>query len=133
MVRRVEWQIAEINERILRSAEEDPDEDPLIMSPQFSAAGIENMQIYLYPKGYRTKHEGVCGLFLLCPQGVYVKCRAYVGDVEKVFEHHFEETPPVPYGRGSFCQIARQVDQQSDTLTVGIELLEIQQETHTKR
>eukprot|EP00928_Gymnodinium_smaydae_P026061 TRINITY_DN20568_c0_g1_i1.p1 TRINITY_DN20568_c0_g1~~TRINITY_DN20568_c0_g1_i1.p1 ORF type:complete len:856 (-),score=192.77 TRINITY_DN20568_c0_g1_i1:34-2337(-) len=131
MVRRVEWKVARIKERVRLAARalEDraPDEDALepICSPPFSAAGLEGLQLHLYPMGYRPRGDGQCGLFLVCPRGVFLRCRAFVGDASRVFEHQFEAREP--YGRGSFCRLEDKADS-DDTVTCGIEILEVRQE-----
>eukprot|EP00927_Polykrikos_kofoidii_P056217 TRINITY_DN50381_c0_g1_i1.p1 TRINITY_DN50381_c0_g1~~TRINITY_DN50381_c0_g1_i1.p1 ORF type:complete len:860 (+),score=172.99 TRINITY_DN50381_c0_g1_i1:39-2618(+) len=127
-VRRVEWRVARIQERVNRARiameERFGDDEALepICSPPFSAAGIEGLQFQLYPMGYRSRGDGQCGFFLLCPGGVFMKCRVWVGDAVRVFEHHFDTREP--YGRGSFCRLLDKADEE-DAVTCGIEILEV--------
>eukprot|EP00933_Yihiella_yeosuensis_P006337 TRINITY_DN111028_c0_g1_i1.p1 TRINITY_DN111028_c0_g1~~TRINITY_DN111028_c0_g1_i1.p1 ORF type:complete len:761 (-),score=175.29 TRINITY_DN111028_c0_g1_i1:159-2420(-) len=135
MVRRIEWRIARISERVhaaREAARSIGNEEALepICSPPFAAGGFEGLQLHLYPLGYRPSKmsgEEQCGFFLLCPKGMYVKCRAFIGDSVRNFEHHYDEREP--YGRGSFCRLLDKV-LEDDSIVVGIELQEIRME-HT--
>mmetsp|Transcript_84401 Transcript_84401/g.243635 ORF Transcript_84401/g.243635 Transcript_84401/m.243635 type:complete len:680 (-) Transcript_84401:216-2255(-) len=132
MVRRVEWRIAHVSERLaaareaaaLRSGDDEEALEPLC-SPPFAAAGYEGLQLQLYPVGYRPRGDESCGFFLVCPRGMFVKCRAFVGDAVRNFEHQYDAREP--YGRGSFCRLADKVDG-DDSVVCGIEFLEVRQE-----
>lgn len=123
MIRRVEWRISQVAQHIAaaKAARSDEVLEPLI-SPPFSAGGLDGLQLRFYPTGYRAQTDGSCGLFLLCPPGIHIKCKAFVGDVVKVFENTFEEREP--YGRGSFCRLADKLAEDG-SLVCGIELLEV--------
>jgi len=107
------------------------DEEALepLCSPPFAAAGFEGLQLQLYPLGYRPRGEESCGFFLVCPKGLYVKCRAYIGDQVRNFEHQYDVREP--YGRGSFCRLADKADA-DDCVVCGIEILEVRQEQTTQ-
>eukprot|EP00929_Paragymnodinium_shiwhaense_P101502 TRINITY_DN64647_c0_g1_i1.p1 TRINITY_DN64647_c0_g1~~TRINITY_DN64647_c0_g1_i1.p1 ORF type:complete len:923 (-),score=208.45 TRINITY_DN64647_c0_g1_i1:245-2944(-) len=134
LVKKVEWRITRIADRIAaakRAAAKDAFDDealePLI-SPPFAAAGLEGLQMQLWPLGYRPKEgrgDDMCGFFLTCPRGVSVKCKAFVGDAFRTFEHHYDAREP--YGRGSFCRLAEKAGN-DDTVVCAIEFLEVQQE-----
>mmetsp|Transcript_131260 Transcript_131260/g.339932 ORF Transcript_131260/g.339932 Transcript_131260/m.339932 type:complete len:784 (-) Transcript_131260:435-2786(-) len=134
MVRRIEWRVGRISERLAaarEAASKIGDEEALepLCSPQFAAAGFEGLQLQLYPLGYRPRGEESCGFFLVCPKGLYVKCRAYIGDQVRNFEHQYDVREP--YGRGSFCRLADKADA-DDCVVCGIELLEVRQEQTTQ-
>mmetsp|Transcript_76872 Transcript_76872/g.135420 ORF Transcript_76872/g.135420 Transcript_76872/m.135420 type:complete len:740 (+) Transcript_76872:50-2269(+) len=135
MVRKIEWRITRVSERVAaakaasNSIGNDEALEPIV-SPPFAAGGFEGMQLHLYPLGYRPKGEDMmCGFFLLCPKGMYVKCRAFIGDAVRNWDHVFEEREP--YGRGSFCRLADKADS-DDSVVCGVELLEIRME-HTSQ
>jgi len=71
----------------------------------------------------------MCGFFLVGPKGMYVKCKAFVGDMVRNWDHHFDEKEP--YGRGNFCRLLDKVDGE-DSVLCGIELQEIRME-HTSQ
>ncbi|CAJ1447825.1 unnamed protein product [Effrenium voratum] len=134
MVKRVEWRVGQISERIAaaRAAVAAMGEEEAwqpIVSPPFAAGGFEGLQLHLYPLGYRTKGEEMCGFFLVGPKGMYVKCKAFVGDMVRNWDHHFDEKEP--YGRGNFCRLLDKVDGE-DSVLCGIELQEIRME-HTSQ
>mmetsp|Transcript_53493 Transcript_53493/g.148284 ORF Transcript_53493/g.148284 Transcript_53493/m.148284 type:complete len:763 (-) Transcript_53493:107-2395(-) len=128
LARRVEWRIARASERLAAArtaaAGGDGTSEPLC-SPAFAAAGLEGLQLQLYPLGYRTRSDETCGFFLVCPRGVYVKCRAFVGDASRTFDYQYESREP--YGRGSFCRLADKIGD-DDSITCGVEFLEVRQE-----
>lgn len=137
-VRRIEWRVARISERLaaarsaLDSVGDDEALEPLC-SPPFAAAGLEGLQLQLYPLGYRTRGSDNpgerCGFFLTCPRGVYVKCRIFVGEQSRVLEHTYEERGP--YGRGNLCSLAGQVGN-DDCVVCGVEFLDVRQELTTQ-
>lgn len=131
MVRRIEWRVSHISERVAaaRAAANSvghEDLEPLV-SPPFAAAGFEGLQLYLYPLGYRPKGDEMCGFFLLCPKGMHVKCKAFVGDAFRNFEHAYDVREP--YGRANFCRLADKADS-GDAVVCGVELQEVRME-HT--
>jgi len=115
MVRQVDWLLIDIRSY----------EDECICSPLFSAGGVDNLQLQFYPNGYRAKQPGNCGFFLKAPVGSYLKCRAFVGSVDKVFEHTFDTS--APYGRGNFCRTSKALANGTD-MRCGIEILEVYQD-----
>lgn len=134
MVRRVEWRVSRITERLAAAREagssmgDDEALEPLL-SPPFAAAGFEGLQLQLYPLGYRPRGDEACGFFLTCPKGMYVKCKAFVGDNVRNFEHQYDTREP--YGRGSFCRLIDKVDA-DDCVVCGVEFLEVRQEQTTQ-
>jgi len=130
MVRRVEWRISRVTERLAAAREaattigDDEALEPLC-SPPFAAAGFEGLQLQLYPLGYRPRGDESCGFFLVCPRGLFVKCRAFVGDSSRTFEHQYDAREP--YGRGSFCRLSDKADG-DDCVVCGVEFLEVRQE-----
>lgn len=134
MVKRIEWRVGRISEHVaaVRAAASSGGEEEgwqPIVSPPFAAGGFENLQLHFYPLGYRVKGEDSCGFFLVCPKGMYVKCKAFVGDMVRVWDHHYEEQEP--YGRGNFCRLLDKVEN-DDSILCGIELQEIRLEQTTQ-
>jgi len=134
MVKRIEWRVGRISEHVaaVRAAANAGGEEEAwqpIVSPPFAAGGFENLQLHLYPLGYRVKGEDSCGFFLVCPRGMHVKCKAFVGDMVRVWDHHYEEREP--YGRGNFCRLLDKVEN-DDSILCGIELQEIRMEQTTQ-
>eukprot|EP00913_Durusdinium_trenchii_P015857 g14902.t1 len=138
-VKRIEWRVGRISEHVnaVRAAANSMGEEEgwqPIVSPPFAAGGFENLQLHLYPLGYRVKGEDgkpadSCGFFLVCPKGMYVKCKAFVGDMVRVWDHYYEEREP--YGRGNFCRLLDKVEN-DDSILCGIELQEIRLEQQTQ-
>lgn len=133
MVRRVEWRMTRVLDRVKRaraavSIDGDEAFEP-VLSPTFAAAGVENLQLQMYPVGYRTRSDESCGFFLVCPRGVYLKVKAFVGNTSRVFEHTY--TTREPFGRGSFCRLEDKVDEDGCVIC-GIEILEVRQDFVTQ-
>jgi len=134
MVKRIEWRVSRISERVAaaRAAANELGAEEAwepIVSPPFAAGGFEGLQLHLYPLGYRAKGEETCGFFLLCPKGMYVKCKAFVGDAVRNWDHHYADREP--YGRGNFCRLQDKVDA-DDSVLCGVELQEIRMEHTTQ-
>jgi hypothetical protein len=143
MVKRIEWRIVHVSERIAaaRSAvaaghAELEALEPLL-SPPFSAGGVEGLQLQLYPFGFlrrddvmpSSNYEEKCSFYLVCPRGVYMKCRAFVGDQVKIFENHYTEREPL--GRANFCRLIDKAGN-DDSVICGIEILDVRQELTTQ-
>jgi hypothetical protein len=136
LVRRVEWRVSAIAERMaaarkayngtLGGAPVDDEALEPWMSTPFSAAGVDGLQLHLYPLGYRPKGDEMCGFFLTCPRGVSLRCRVFIGDAFRTFEHTFETKEP--YGRGSICRLLEKVGA-DDSVLCGIEFMEVRQES----
>eukprot|EP00929_Paragymnodinium_shiwhaense_P085902 TRINITY_DN46377_c0_g1_i1.p1 TRINITY_DN46377_c0_g1~~TRINITY_DN46377_c0_g1_i1.p1 ORF type:complete len:985 (-),score=289.14 TRINITY_DN46377_c0_g1_i1:130-3084(-) len=151
LVRKIEWKVQRVSQHIQATSQEvesaaDPDNadapEPLL-SPGVLAAGLaEEMQLMLYPVGSdpygslssrppaARRASGAarrlgCGFFLVCPAGTYVKCRAFVGKSERVFEHRYEARGP--YGFDGWCTLADEVTE-DDSVMCGVELLAVQHE-----
>lgn len=122
MVRRVEWKILQVPDYIGAAAKGEEDGLEPLVSPLFSVAGMDNVQLRFYPKGYRSVTEGACGIFLVCPGGYRIKCRAFVGNHAKLIEHTYEEREP--YGRGAFCRLIDKLNEDG-SLTCGVEFEEV--------
>eukprot|EP00928_Gymnodinium_smaydae_P033996 TRINITY_DN24198_c0_g1_i2.p1 TRINITY_DN24198_c0_g1~~TRINITY_DN24198_c0_g1_i2.p1 ORF type:complete len:759 (-),score=188.83 TRINITY_DN24198_c0_g1_i2:16-2292(-) len=97
MVRRVEWRLTRVSERLevarrAFSAGSPIDDEALEpwVTPPFAAAGLEGLRLHIYPLGYRPRGDEMCGFFLSCPKGVFVRCRLFVGDAFRVFEHSYD-------------------------------------------
>lgn len=143
MVKRIEWRIVRISERIaaaraaVASGQAEREALEPLLSPTFSAGGLEGLQLQLYPLGYLRRDDAMpasnfeekCGFFLVCPRGVYMKCRAFVGDQVKIFEHQYAEREP--YGRPSFCRLMDKAGN-DDCVLCGIEILDVRQELTTQ-
>merc|ERR1711862_596770 len=54
-----------------------------------------------------------------------MKCRAFVGDASRTFEHHYESREP--FGLNSFCRLSDKI-RDDDSVVCGVEFLEVRQE-----
>jgi len=143
MVRRIEWRIVDISKRIaaaraaVASGHAEKEALEPLLSPTFSAGGLEGLQLQLYPLGYlrrddvmpSSNYEEKCGFFLVCPRGVYMKCQAFVGNQAKIFEHQYTEREP--FGRAQFCRLIDKAGN-DDSVVCGIEIQDVRQEATTQ-
>eukprot|EP00933_Yihiella_yeosuensis_P028893 TRINITY_DN22666_c3_g1_i1.p1 TRINITY_DN22666_c3_g1~~TRINITY_DN22666_c3_g1_i1.p1 ORF type:complete len:820 (-),score=174.53 TRINITY_DN22666_c3_g1_i1:93-2552(-) len=121
MIRRVEWLVKEADSL----TDVFPHRTP-ICSPVFSAAGVEGMQLIIYPSGYTDSMEGFLSAFLYCPAGVKLKCHLSAGNQKREISNHFKEA--AAYGRTNFCRLDSAVNTDTNTLLIAFEIEDIVQE-----
>lgn len=100
-------------------------------SPEFSVVGVKGMNLEFFPNGREsTVHDGFCSLFLWCPAGVKIKYQLRVGthyaapDIDDFAQR-------MGHGHSNFCYLEAQVDRASDSVTVGIHILDISMDDTT--
>lgn len=91
-------------------------------SQLFAAAGIREILLEFYPNGSaNTTKEGHCAFYIRCPQGISLMVTLQVGRVRRgPIKTVFEGTS----GKGlpDFCVLEDQIDHETDSVQVGIEL-----------
>jgi len=116
-VDRVEWQIRSVSK--LRQTWP---KGSSIFSPLFTAAGVRDILFEFYPNGSAvTQGEGLCGFYIRCPDGTSITVTLFVGKLRKGpisarFEHATGKGLP------DFCELDKEIDPVSDSVTIGIEL-----------
>merc|ERR1719468_1358265 len=96
-----------------------------LWSPNFRAVGLENLQFEFFPKGHKkTTFDGFCSLFLWAPGGTTLKYQLWVGSFLHAPETDEYKTR-VGHGHSNFCPVAPEVNKEKDSLTVGVDILEV--------
>jgi hypothetical protein len=98
-------------------------------SPCFNAAGVENMQLALYPSGYGSVTDGFCSLFLYCPSGCTLHCFLSIDKQVRELQHTWDERGA--FGRTNFCLFDKVIDLVDDTVLITLEIEEALQEVST--
>mmetsp|Transcript_92963 Transcript_92963/g.245488 ORF Transcript_92963/g.245488 Transcript_92963/m.245488 type:complete len:348 (-) Transcript_92963:23-1066(-) len=120
-VRRVEWTISEFSQK-----EQALSKGESIWSPKFRAAGLDGLQLEFFPKGReKTTFEGFCSLFLWCPSGTKIRYQLWVGNFLRAPDED-EYTDRIGHGHSNFCPASTEVNRQTDSICVGVDLLEVQ-------
>lgn len=118
-VRRVEWTIPGITERIKTQ-----EKGLSIWSPEFSARGINGIQLEFFCNGREsTTITGFCSLFLWCPSGTKIKYQLSVG---KHIRAPDEDTYDgrMGHGHSNFCMLEAEIVE--DSITVAVDILEVE-------
>lgn len=118
--RRIEWTIDNFADKDQKTAKWTS-----IWSPKFNAAGMESLQFEFFPKGReKTSYPGFCSLFLWCPSGTKIRYQLWVGSFLRAPDED-EYTGRIGHGHSNFCPLEPEVNRDADTLTVGVNFLEI--------
>jgi len=117
-VRRVEWSIPGIGERLKTQ-----EKGMSIWSPEFSARGVNGIQLEFFPNGREsTTINGFCSLFLWCPSGTKIKYQLCVGNhIRAPDEDTYDGR--MGHGHSNFCTLNSEIV--DDTVTVGVDILEV--------
>lgn len=121
MVRKVEWRVEQAS--LLRKCF--PEGEPICSTP-FSAAGIEGMQLIFYPSGYSGATAGYCSLYFFAPAGATLRCVLIAGGQRREAHHSFQDSGA--FGRTNFCRLEGVIDEEDDTVLLGIEIEEAHQD-----
>mmetsp|Transcript_57670 Transcript_57670/g.137189 ORF Transcript_57670/g.137189 Transcript_57670/m.137189 type:complete len:347 (-) Transcript_57670:43-1083(-) len=117
-VRKVEWCIADIAGLKARTAR-----NVSVWSPEFTLFGIPGIALEFFPTGREsTTTEGFCSLFLWCPPGVHIKYRLRVGSHLGAPDED-EYASKMGHGHSNFCNLDSQINQENDTLQVGLDVM----------
>lgn len=121
MVRKIDWLVqkgSKLRQYFLK--------DEALCSPVFKAAGLDNLQLILYPSGYGPATPGFCSVFLYGPAGANVHCFLTLGNQSREIFHTFEVSGA--YGRTNFCMFDPVIDVVDDTVLLTLEIEEAQQD-----
>jgi hypothetical protein len=119
-MRRIEWTIDKYSTK-----EAELIKGQSLWSPHFRAVGLESLQFEFFPKGHKkTTFDGFCSLFLWAPGGTTIKYQLWVGSFLRAPEIDEYKTR-VGHGHSNFCPIAPEVNKEKDSLTVGVDILEV--------
>merc|ERR1719359_1899360 len=121
-VRQIEWRLEGCSRLldVMRAGE-------AVDSPQFSAAGVDRMQMHFYPRGsevgaHVSLHGQPCSLYVSGPYRTTLRGLLSVGTNKREFEQRYQHRGDVG-GRGKFCSLESQVDMH-DSVVVAMEILE---------
>jgi len=119
-MRSFEWQIDKCSTRFSSTVKNES-----IWSPEFSMLGFKNLQLEFFAKGREsTWQEGFCSLFLWCPAGMRVKYQLRVGEYTAAPDED-QYVSRMGHGHSNFCLLEAQINKETDTLIVGIDILNI--------
>lgn len=119
-VRRVEWQVNNLSDVI-----KDTPKNESIFSPEFSVLGVAGFKLEFFPNGRESTHvEGFCALFLWCPAGVKIKYRLRLGSHGHAPDED-EYATKVGRGHSNFCNLQKHIDHETDSVLVGIDIMNI--------
>eukprot|EP00401_Gymnodinium_catenatum_P024783 CAMPEP_0117572906 /NCGR_PEP_ID=MMETSP0784-20121206/60627_1 /TAXON_ID=39447 /ORGANISM="" /LENGTH=874 /DNA_ID=CAMNT_0005371349 /DNA_START=33 /DNA_END=2654 /DNA_ORIENTATION=- len=123
-VRRIDWRVESCSKLLEYCKPGDS-----VESPEFSAAGINQLQLFLFPAGRDLGGGGAgpanqqCAVYMNCPTSVSVQGTLAVGNILRRFEHRCGEA-----GRYGGCPalgvLERQVDME-DCVNVTMELTQV--------
>jgi hypothetical protein len=121
LVKRVEWRVAHASllQRCFPQGRE-------LCSPTFVAAGLESMQLVLYPSGYAGATEHFCSIFLFAPAGATINGFICAGRHKHKIHHTFEMAGA--FGRTNFGRFETIVDETDDCVTIALEIVEATQD-----
>jgi len=118
--RRVEWTITGFSAKLREKAKGES-----LWSPKFRAAGLDGLHLEFFPQGReKTVFDGFCSLFLWCPSGAKVRYRLWVGNFLRAPDED-EYTGRIGHGHSNFCPVAPEINRETDSIVVGVDLLEV--------
>ena len=119
---RVEWKIPGVSKRLDISVR-----GAAFYSPLFSVAGVKDLQIEFYFKGNQaTAKDGSCAFYLRAPEQSKLVVTMQVGNFKRgPIAANFDG----PAGKGipDFCEIANEIDRNTDSLLVAVEIKNVQE------
>jgi len=118
--KRVEWKISNYSEEVERGSQKGRQ----FWSPKFRAAGMDEVRLEFYPKGREKSSNGFCSLFLWCPSGVTIKYQLWVGNYLRAPDQD-EYQGQIGHGHSNFCPVEPEIDRADDSITVGVDFLEV--------
>jgi len=120
LCRRVEWTISDITAKLRELPK-----GHSIYSPEFSAGGVRNMQLEFFPNGRESATiEGMCSVFFWSGDNTRIKYQLFVGSHYRAPDDD-TFTQKMGHGHSNFCILDPEVDRATDSVVVGVDLLEI--------
>jgi hypothetical protein len=95
-----------------------------LCSKPFCAAGLEDLQFVIYPRGMGGA-DGYCSLLISAPAGTFIKGFIHMGKQARSLEHTWAERGQ--YGRANFCRWDNAVE--NDTVVAALEIIECMSNT----
>lgn len=125
-VEKVIWKINNVSQRMKHLPR-----GASMWSPLFTAAGISEIHLQLYPNGSGdTTKEGHCAFYIKCPPGVATVLTLFVGKVKRgPIKATFEAVAVTGLGLPDWCVLEDEINLADDTLEVGVELQPQQSKT----
>mmetsp|Transcript_33703 Transcript_33703/g.60993 ORF Transcript_33703/g.60993 Transcript_33703/m.60993 type:complete len:353 (+) Transcript_33703:88-1146(+) len=118
-VRRVDWKISEISAKVRTTPR-----NTGIWSGKLTVMGVSDLVLEFFPQGRdTTTFPGFCAAFLWGPPGLWLKYRLHVGEHSVLNEDFFDSR--MGHGHSNFCNLQAQVDKSTDSVVVGLDILEI--------
>jgi len=118
-VRRVDWTISEISTKMRTTPK-----NTGIWSAKLTVMGVSDISMEFFPQGRdSTTFPGFCALFLWAPPGLWLKYRLRVGKHSVLNEDFFDSR--MGHGHSNFCNLQGQIDKGTDSVLVGIDILEV--------
>jgi len=118
---RAEWKISNISAKLKESPK-----GQSLWSPEFSAAGLRNLQLEFFPAGRESATlEGFCSVFFWCPEGTHIKYELFAGSHRRAPDEDVYETR-MGHGHSNFCLLEAEVDKADDSITIGVEIIDVQ-------
>lgn len=119
--KRAEWTITDFSKRSADLSKGDS-----LWSPKFKAAGLDGMQLEFFPMGReKTTFDGFCSLFLWAPSGTTIKFQLWVGNSLRAPDEEVYNGR-IAHGHSNFCPLAPHVDHATDSVQVGVDILDVQ-------
>merc|ERR1719482_734600 len=115
--RRVGWVIRDITQKL----KEYPKGSRMV-SPEFSAYGIDHLGLVLYPNGNSNAKPGYCSLGLKAPHGCHLRYKLHVRSTEKYTE--LRQNVTESWGFVDMCKVEDELDKETDTLRLGVEIID---------
>jgi len=96
-----------------------------LWSAKFNAAGMQGLLLEFFPKGReKTTFDGFCSLFLWCPNGTKLKYQLRVGTFFRAPDED-EYVGRIGHGHSNFCPLLPEVDTEKDSITLGVNFIEV--------
>lgn len=116
---KVEWCIKNMQNKLAHYRK-----DVALYSDEFSAGGVDKLRLKFYPAGKREADPGWCSLYLEAPKGSELRCRLSVGRKSMSFDRLEKFGEDSIWGFLTLCKLRDELEQDGDTIRVGLEVLE---------
>jgi hypothetical protein len=116
-VKRVEWCINGATDILMTHPE-----GRALESRVFSMAGVDNLQLVVFPSGASSTQEGNCSYFINAPGGTYLKGNLVMGPSVKPVMHTWQQRGT--FGRANFGLFSSFIDPVTDSMVIALEITE---------